>query len=79
MNSRTSDTEKIMTIQVVVVDYYNLCEGSYHKVPFKVFENIQVFEDFCLKHKIQIMKGAFGSTYYDDEYCYVVNHVEYIS
>lgn len=67
-----------MTTQVVAVDYYHRYEDSSHKVPFKVFENIHVFEEYCLKNNIQILKGAFGSSYYDHEYCYSVNHVEYV-
>ena len=67
-----------MTTQVVAVDYYHRYEDSSHKVPFKVFENIQVFEEYCLKNNIQILKCAFGSSYYDNEYCYSVNHAEYV-
>lgn len=63
---------------IVVVEYYRRTDESTTKVVFKAFETISVFEDFCVKNNIQILKGYFGSTYYDTEYCYSVNHVEYV-
>jgi hypothetical protein len=67
-----------MATGIVVVEYYHRTDDCTSKVVFKAFESISVFEDFCTKNRIQILKGAFGSTYYDDEYCYVVTHTEFI-
>ena len=67
-----------MTNRIVVVEYYNLDSDNSNKVVFKAFENISVFEDFCLKNGIQILRGAFGSTYYDKEHSYVVTHTDLV-
>lgn len=63
---------------IVVVEYYNRHADTSHKIVFKAFDNISVFEDYCLKNGIQILRGAFGSTYYDTEHCYVVTHTELV-
>lgn len=65
-----------MAGMIVVVEYYEKRYGCEEKRIFKAFANIASFEDFCIKNGIQILKGAFGTTYYDDDYSYIVNHVE---
>ena len=65
-----------MAAMVVVVEYFEHQYGVEEKRIFKAFNNRDSFEDYCIKNGIQILKGAFGTTYYDNTYSYVVNHVE---
>lgn len=65
-----------MAGMVVVVEYYETRYGCEEKRLFKAFTNISSFEEYCLQNGIRILKGAFGTTYYNDVYSYIVNHVE---
>lgn len=65
-----------MAGMVVVVEHYELQYGVEEKRIFKAFHNIASFEEFCIKNGIRIFKGAFGTTYHDDTYGYIVQHVE---
>lgn len=65
-----------MTNTVVVVEYYENQYGIESKQVFKVFHNIEIFENYCISHNIRILKGAFGTTYYDDTHHYLAHHVE---
>ncbi|AFC21921.1 hypothetical protein GAP32_463 [Cronobacter phage vB_CsaM_GAP32] len=68
-----------MTGTLVVVENFEIEFGVEQKRLFKAFENIETFENYCLNNGIRILKGAFGTKYYDDTYGYIVNHVELIS
>lgn len=65
-----------MAGQVVVVEYYEQRYGYEEKRLFKAFTNMASFEKYCSENNIQIFKGAFSTHYFDDEYNYIVNHVD---
>ena len=68
-----------MTGTVVVVECFEKQYGVEKKRIFKAFNSISLFEQYCLTHDIRIFKGAFGTTYFDDTYAYLVGHVELVT